>query len=77
MFQAVWPVKNRQMSIKVAQNEFTRKIKDFKTFTKIAQECRRFKQINCGQRLWIDAQSPINCPIWSQWLQVYGELHRN
>ena len=28
--------KNRQMSIKVAQNDFTRKINDFDTFTKIA-----------------------------------------
>ena len=28
--------KNCQMSIKVAQNDFTRKIKDFDTFTKIA-----------------------------------------
>ena len=28
--------KSRQMSIKVAQNELTRKIKDFDTFTKIA-----------------------------------------
>ena len=28
--------KNRQMSIKVAQNDFTRKMIDFETFTKIA-----------------------------------------
>ena len=28
--------KNRQMSIKVAQNDFTKKMKDFDTFTKIA-----------------------------------------
>ena len=34
--QTVWPDKNRQMSVKVAQNDFTRKIKDFDTFTKIA-----------------------------------------
>ena len=32
----VWPDKNRQMSIKVAQNGFTRKMNDFDTFTKIA-----------------------------------------
>ena len=32
----VWPVKSCQMSIEVAQNDFTRKIKDFDTFTKIA-----------------------------------------
>ena len=31
----VWPDKNRQMSIKVAQNGFTRKMNDFDTFTKI------------------------------------------
>ena len=31
---AVWPVNNREMSLKVAQNNFTREIKD--TFTKIA-----------------------------------------
>ena len=35
-FRAVQPVKSRQMSIKVAQNDFTRKIKDFHTFRKIA-----------------------------------------
>ena len=29
------------------------------------QKCRRFGQINCCQRLWKFAQSPINCPIWS------------
>ena len=33
---AVWPDKNRQMSIKVAKNDFTRKMNDFDTFTKIA-----------------------------------------
>ena len=32
----VWPVKSRQMSIKVAQIDFTRKIKDFYPFTKIS-----------------------------------------
>ena len=32
----VRPVKSLQMYIKVAQNDFTRKIKDFDTFTKIA-----------------------------------------
>ena len=28
--------KNRQMSVKVAKNDFTRKMNDFDTFTKIA-----------------------------------------
>ena len=41
--------KNRQMSIKVAKNDFTRKMIDFDNFTKIAQECGRFGQ--CCQRL--------------------------
>jgi len=35
-FHPVWPDKNRQMSIKVAQKGFTRKMNDFDTFTKIA-----------------------------------------
>ena len=43
--------KNRQMSIKVTQNDFTRKMIVFDTFTKIASECRRFGQIICWQRL--------------------------
>ena len=34
--QPVWPEKNRQMSIKVAKNDFTRKMIDFDTITKIA-----------------------------------------
>ena len=33
---SVWPEKNCQMSMKVAQNEFTSKMIDFDTFTKIA-----------------------------------------
>ena len=42
----VWPEKNRQLSIKVAQKGFHQK-NDFDTFTKIAQECEKFGQINC------------------------------
>ena len=63
----VWPVKNRQMSLKVVQNDFTRKIKDFDTFIKFAYECRRFGQINCCQRIWKVVKSLINRPIWSHW----------
>ena len=47
MMNSMWPVKSCQMSIKVAKNDFTRKIKDFDTLTKIAKECGRFGQINC------------------------------
>ena len=34
--EAVWPVKRFQMSIKVAQNDYSRTMKDFDNFTKIA-----------------------------------------
>ena len=34
------------------KNEFTWRIKDFDTLTKIALECRRFGQINRCERLW-------------------------
>ena len=33
---SVWPEKNHQMSLKVPKNDFTRKMIDFDTFTKIA-----------------------------------------
>ena len=33
------------------KNDFTRKVIDLETFTKIALECGRFGQINCCQRL--------------------------
>ena len=39
-------IKNCQISIKIAQNDFTRKIIDFDSFTKIALECGRFGQSN-------------------------------
>ena len=51
------------MSIKVAQNDFIRKMIDFDS------ECGKFGQINCCQRLLKVAQSPINRPIWSHWLR--------
>ena len=46
-----WPVKVAKCLQKLPKNEFTRKITDFDTFTKIAEECGRFGQINCCQRL--------------------------
>ena len=48
---AVWPEKTHQMSIKVAENDFIRKIIEFDTFTKIALQWGRFGQTNCFQRL--------------------------
>ena len=56
-------------------NDFTRKNNDFDTFTKIAEECRRFRQINCGLRLWKVPQSLINCPIWSHCLWTTSNHH--
>ena len=35
----------------MSKNDFTRKMIDLDTFTKIAYECGRFGQINCCQRL--------------------------
>ena len=49
---------------KLAKNDFARKMMDFDTFTKIAEECGVFGQIYCCQRLLKRAQSPINRPIW-------------
>ena len=39
------------MYIKLPKNDFTRKMIDFDTFTKIDYECERFGQTNCCQRL--------------------------
>ena len=54
------------MSIKVAQNDFTRRMIDFDTTRKIAKECGRFGQIYCYQRLKKVAQTAKNRPIWSR-----------
>ena len=35
LYWSVWPVQSSQMSIKVAKNDFTWKIKDFDTFKKL------------------------------------------
>ena len=52
---AVWPVKSCQI--------FTRKMKDFEAFTKIALQCGWFGQNNCCRRLFKVAQLAINHPI--------------
>ena len=54
----------------MAKNDFTIKMIDFETFTKIAEECGRIGQTNCCHRLWKVAQSPINRQIWSHWRQT-------
>ena len=62
----VWPDKNRQMSIKVTQNDFTRKIIDFDTF----KNCLTIWAI------WVKLLLPPalngcpkskNRPIWTHW----------
>ena len=70
----VWPVKSCQMSVKVAQKWFHKKMKDFDTFTQIAYECRRFGQNNQCQRLWKVALSSINHPIWSHWSGTCNQI---
>ena len=51
----VWPEKNRQISINLPKNDFTRKIKDFETFTKLPKNvgdlgklivAKRFKKLS-------------------------------
>ena len=62
--------KNSPNVYKLPKNDFTRKMKDFNKFTKIASECKRFRQIKCCQRLLKVVPNPINRPIWSHCLQV-------
>ena len=49
--EAAWSIKGRQLSIKVAQNDSTRKMKDFDTFTKIACKYGWIWQNNYFHRL--------------------------
>ena len=67
---AVWPEKIAKCLEKLPKNDFTTKMIDFDTFTKIDQDCERFGQIHCCQRLYKVAQSAKNCPIWSHWRWV-------
>ena len=45
--QAVWPEKIAKCLYKLPKNDFTWKMIEFDTFTKIALLCVRFGQINC------------------------------
>ena len=63
----MWPVKSRQISIKkLPKKDFPRKMKDFWHLYKSCLKCGQFGQNNCCHRLWKDAQSAINRPIWSR-----------
>ena len=61
---SAWPEKIAICLLKLPKNDFTRKMIDFDTFTKIAWEFERFWQINC-------CQSTINRPTWSHWDSGY------
>ena len=47
----VWSEKIARCLLKLPKNDGTRKMIDFNIFTKIAQECGRFGQMHCCQRL--------------------------
>ena len=53
---------------KLPHNDFTRKIKDFDTFTKMPKSVEDLGKLNVS-RPWKVAQSPINSPIWSHCCQ--------
>ena len=57
---SVWPIKSRQMSIKVAQKWFHSKNESFWHFYKNCLKCGQFGQNDCCHRLWKVAQSAIN-----------------
>ena len=64
---AVWPVKSHQMSIKSCPKMISlEKIKILTPLQKLPIMWEIW-EINCCQRLWKFAQSPINHPIWSHW----------
>ena len=63
--EPVWPVKSRQISIKVAQKWFQLEKLNILTPYQNCLECGRFGQIHCCHRLWKVAQSPINRSMWS------------
>ena len=62
---------------KLPNDDFTRKVKDFDIFTKIAYNCGQFGQNNCCHMLWKVAQSAKNLPIWSHCWRVSGLLLRS
>ena len=65
--RTVWPIKSRQMSIKVAQKWLHWKNERFWHLFINCQKCGRFGQNNSCHRLWKIDQSAINRQIWSHW----------
>ena len=50
--QPVWPEKNHQISIKVAQNDFHRKRTDFDTFTKLPKNVGDLGKLIVALKTW-------------------------
>ena len=46
------------------------KLKILTPFQKLPKNLGYLGKINCCQRLQKLSQSPINCPIWSHWLEL-------
>ena len=65
------------MSIKVAKNDFTRKMNYFDTFTKIFKNVRDLDKLIVSKGFKIIAQSPKTRPIWSHWKLLSFDWHQN
>ena len=74
----VWPVKRCQISIKVAQQWFPKKIERFWQLYKNWLNCWQFGRNNCCHKLRKVAQSSIYRLIWSHWSSLTGTIsHSN
>ena len=65
---AVWPVKNCQMSIKVAQNDFTRKWMILTPLQKLPKNVGEWGKIIDATGFKCLPKKQKNRPIWSHWL---------
>ena len=63
----VWPVKNRLMSIKVAQKLSHRKMNDFHIFTKMPNNVSNLGKIVVATGFECLPKKQKNRPIWSYW----------
>ena len=70
----VLPVKSGQMSFKVAQKLYHKKMIDFETFLKIVLQCGHFVQNNCFNRLWKVAHSGHTAPPLFPYLRYFCYL---
>ena len=56
------------MSIKLAKNDFARKMIDFDTFKKLPKNVEDLGKLIVAKGVKKLPQSPINCPIWSHFM---------